>query len=88
MPIYDLINLYYNHYLEFDFTEILDINLSKYPLTTEELLLFLSIISIPKKIEYNSSEYKNVLNIRRQLDYIYKTSEIVKKYSIKFKDEE
>ena len=88
MPIYDLINLYYNHYLEFDFTEILDIYLSKYPLTTEELLLFLSIISIPKKIEYNSSEYKNVLNIRRQLDYIYKTSEIVKKYSIKFKDEE
>lgn len=88
MPIYDLINLYYNHYLEFDFTELLDIYLSKYPLTTEELLLFLSIISIPKKIEYNSSEYKNVLNIRRQLDYIYKTSEIVKKYSIKFKDEE
>lgn len=88
MPIYDLINLYYNHYLEFDFTEILDIYLSKYPLTTEELLLFLSIISIPKKIEYNSSEYKNVLNIRRQLDYIYKTSEIVKKYTIKFKEEE
>ena len=88
MPIYDLINLYYNHYLEFDFTELIDIYLSKYPLTTEELLLFLSIISIPKKIEYNSSEYKNVLNIRRQLDYIYKTSEIVKKYSIKFKDEE
>lgn len=88
MPIYDLINLYYNHYLEFDFTELLDIYLSKYPLTTEELLLFLSIISIPKKIEYNSSEYKNVLNIRRQLDYIYKTSEIVKKYSIKFKDGE
>ena len=88
MPIYDLINLYYNHYLEFDFTELLDIYLSKYPLTTEELLLFLSIISIPKKIEYNSSEYKNVLNIRRQLDYIYKTSEIVKKYNINFNEEE
>lgn len=88
MPIFDLINLYYNHYLEFDFTELLDIYLSKYPLTTEEILLFLSIISIPKKIEYNNSEYKNVINIRRQLDYIYKTSEIVKKYTIKFEDEE
>ena len=87
MPLYDLINLYNNHYLEFDFTELLDIYLSKYPLTQEELLLFLTIISIPKKIEYNSSEYKNVLNIRRQLDYIYKTSEIVKKYNIKFNDE-
>lgn len=83
MPIYDLITLYNNHYLEFDFTELLDIYLSKYPLTEEELILFLTIISIPKKIKYNNSEYKNVLSIRRQLDYIYKTSEIVKKYNIK-----
>ena len=87
MPIYDLINLYNNHYLEFDFTELLDIYLSKYPLTQEELILFLTIISIPKKIEYNNSEYKNVLNIRRQLDYIYKTSELVKKYNIKDNNE-
>ena len=88
MPIYDLITLYNNHYLEFDFIELLNIYLSKYPLTQEELLLFLTIISIPKKIEYNKSEYKNALNIRRQLDYIYKTSEIVKKYNIKFNEEE
>ena len=88
MPIYDLINMYNNHYLEFDFTELLDIYLSKYPLSKEELILFLTIISIPKKIKNNNSEYKNVLNIRRELDYIYKTSEIVKKYSIKFDNEE
>ena len=88
MPIYDLINIYNNHYLEFDFTELLDIYLSKYPLSKEELVLFLTIISIPKKIKNNNSEYKNVLNIRRELDYIYKTSEIVKKYSIKFDNEE
>lgn len=83
MPIFDLISLYNNHYLEFDFTELLDIYLSKYPLTQEELLLFLTIISIPKKITSSNSEYKNVLTIRRQLDYIYKTSEIVKKYNLK-----
>ena len=83
MPIYDLITLYNNHYLEFDFTELLDIYLSKYPLSKEEIILFLTIISIPKKIEYNKSEYKNVLNIRRELDYIYKTSELVKKYNLK-----
>ena len=83
MPIYDLISLYNNHYLEFDFTELLNLYLSKYPLTEEEITLFLTIISIPKKIEYNNSEYKTVLNIRRQLDYIYKTSELVKKYDIK-----
>ena len=83
MPIYDLISLYNNHYLEFDFTELLDIYLNKYPLQKEELLLFLTIISIPKKITSSNSEYKNVLTIRRQLDYIYKTSEIVKKYNLK-----
>ena len=83
MPIYDLVSIYNNHYLEFDFTELLDIYLSKYPLTNEELILFLTIISIPRKIVYNSSEYQNVLNIRRQLDYLYKTSELVKKYSVR-----
>lgn len=83
MPIYDLINLYQNHYLEFDFVELLDIYIAKYPLTEEELLLFLTIISIPKKIKFHPSVYQNVLNIRRQLDYLYKTSEIVKKYNIK-----
>lgn len=81
MPIYDLISLYKNHYLDFEFTELIDIYLNKYPLSQEELILFLTIISIPQKINYNNSEYQNVINIRRQLDYIYKTSEIVKKYN-------
>jgi len=88
MPIYDLISLYNNHYLDFDFTDLLKVYLSKYPLTEEEITLFLTIISIPKKIEYNNSEYKTVINIRRQLDYIYKTSELVKKYDIKQETDE
>ena len=83
MPIYDLISLYNNHYLDFDFTELFKIYLSKYPLTKEEITLFLTMISIPNKIVYNQSEYKTVLNIRRQLDYIYKTSNLVKEYDIK-----
>ena len=83
MPIYDLISLYNNHYLDFDFTELLKIYLSKYPLTKEEITLFLGIISIPNKIVQSNSQYKTVLNIRRQLDYIYKTSELVKEHNIK-----
>ena len=88
MPIYDLISLYNNHYLDFDWTDLLKIYLSKYPLMEEELILFLSIISIPKKIIYNNSEYKTVINIRRNLDYIYKTSELVKEYNIKKETDE
>ena len=88
MPIYDLISLYQKHYLDFDFTELLQIYLSKYPLTDEEMLLFLTIVSIPNKIINNNSEYKTVINIRRQLDYIYKTSSLVKEYNIKQKTDE
>lgn len=82
IPIYDLINLYKKHYLDFDFTDLLKIYLSKYPLSKEEIILFLTIISIPNKIEYSNSIYKAVLNIRRELDYIYKTKELVKTYQV------
>ena len=88
MPIYDLISLYNNHYLDLDFSDILKIYLSKYPLSEEEMTLFLTIISIPKKIDYHRSEYKTVTDIRRQLDYIYKTSELIKEYDIKQKTNE
>ncbi len=90
IPIYDLINLYKQHYLDFDFTDLLKIYLSKYPLSSEEMILFLTIISIPNKIEYSNSIYQTVLNIRRELDYIYKTNELVKTYHIEInhKDKE
>jgi len=83
MPIFDLISLYNNHYLDFDFTELINIYLSKYPLNDEEMILFLTYISIPKKINKSESTYQTVLNVRKQLDYLYKTSELVKKYNIK-----
>ena len=88
IPIYDLISLYTNNYLNFDFTELIDIYLSKYPLNKEEMLLFLILISIPKKIPKHESMYQTVINIRRNLDYLYKTSELVKKYNIKQKTQE
>jgi len=88
MPIYDLISLYKKHYLDFEFTNILKIYLNKYPLTEEEMTLFLTIISIPSKIEYQNSEYKTVLSVRRQIDYIYKTSDLIKEYRIKKKRDE
>lgn len=85
MPIFDLVSLYKRHYLEFDFASIMSSYLNKYPLTKEEMILFLTIISIPSKIKYTDSEYKNVLNIRNIIDYVYKTHELVTKYSIKDK---
>ncbi len=83
MPIYDLISIYKNNYLEFDFHELFKIYLNKYPLSPEEMTLFLSIIVIPNKIKAENTEYQRVLNARRVIDYIYKTDEILKEYRIK-----
>lgn len=83
MPLYDIISLYKNHYLDFDFTEILKIYFNKYPYAEEEMLLFLTIISIPDKIKYSVSEYTNVINIRKVLDYIYKTKSITDSFHLK-----
>jgi len=85
MPIFDLVSLYKNHYLDFDFNDILRIYLSKYPLSKEEMTLFLTIIAIPDKIKLANSEYETVKNIRRVIDYVYKTKELLKEYRIKDK---
>ena len=85
MPIYDLVSLYKNNYMDFDFVDILKIYLNKYPLLPEEMLLFLIMISIPDKIKKADSEYKIVLEVRRIIDYIYKTNDLRKEYGIKQK---
>lgn len=80
MPIYDLINVYKKHYLEFDFVTIFKVYFNKYPFLEEEMLLFLSILAIPDKIKYYESQYQMVVHVRRLLDYIYKTEEIILEY--------
>ena len=62
---------------------MLKIYLNKYPLNKEEMTLFLTLISIPDKIKSTNSEYKTVLEVRRIIDYIYKTKELLKEYRIK-----
>ena len=85
IPIYDLINLYKNHYLDFNFIDIFNIYLKKYPLTKEEIILFSALIAIPNKITKEKEEYKTVINTRKVIDYVYKTNELLKEYGIKEK---
>ncbi len=82
MPIYDLVLLYKNNCLEFDFIDLFKIYLSKYHLNDDELLLFLVLISIPDKIKLEKTEYQTVLSIKRLLDYLYKTNSLRKEYRI------
>ena len=83
IPIFDLISLYKNHYLDFDFINIFKIYFNKYPYTKEEMILFLILISIPYKIKNYDNEYKTVISIRKLIDYLYKSNEIVKEFSLK-----
>ena len=83
IPIYDLISLYKHHYLDFEFNDIFKLYLSKYPLNKDEMLLFLTLIAIPDKIKYMGSEYKTVLGVRKVIDYLYKTKDLLKEYRIK-----
>ena len=87
IPIFDLVSLYKNNYLDFEFIDLLKIYLKNYPLTSDEMTLFLTIIAIPNKIKAMPSEYKTVLEVRREIDYLYKTSRLGKEYGIKQKTE-
>lgn len=83
MPIIDLYVFYRKHYLNFDFYELFKYYESRYPLLEEERLLLFIYLSIPDKIELDSNEYNLCKKIRRFLDYLYKTENLITEYNVK-----
>lgn len=77
-PILDLVNFYQKEYLNFNFEPIFQKYLKNYPLKTNELNLFFIIISIPPIITFLDNELKSTKEIRKQLDYIFKTENLIK----------
>lgn len=69
-PIFDIYHLYSNTYKDFVWEEVLNEYKSSYPLQEDELELFYILISIPKKIYLNNSEYQNTVIVNDLLDYI------------------
>ena len=80
-PIYDLYNLYLNHYLDFDFSELFLNYESKYPLLKEERILLFSLMTIPWKFDFDDTEYNLCKNARKLFDYLYKTEKLVTEYN-------
>ena len=86
-PILDLIKFYDSSYFDLDFKTLFDMYLSKYPLTESEKKLFFVSISLPKKIEIKTSEFDTCIEVRKTLDYLFKTEELVRPYySVENKD--
>ncbi len=76
-PILDLITFYQKEYFSLDFKTLLERYLKKYPLSTNELDLFLIVISIPPIINITDNIWESTKEIRKKLDYIFKTEELV-----------
>ena len=60
---------------------------NKYQLNENEKKLLFIVISLPKKIEIKDTEFETCIEVRKTLDYLYKTEELVRPYySIEKKD--
>lgn len=80
MPIFDLYNLYNNHNLDFSILEILKRYESDYPLKDYERDLFFILITMPKKIEFNDTEYNMCIEISKEIDRIKRTHLFIEEY--------
>jgi len=80
MPIFDLYNLYNNHNQDFSFIEVLKRYESDYPLKDYERDLFFILITMPKKIEFNDTEYNMCVKISEEIERIKKTHLFIEEY--------
>ncbi len=87
-PILDIVQFYKNDYLNLEFSQILNYYDSRFPLSKQEKKLMFILISLPDKITFDLKEFENTKNIRRKLDYIFKTESLIKPYYSKNEEEE
>lgn len=81
-PINDFYDLYSKYYEKVDFDVLFNSYRSKFSLTEDELKLFFIKISMPFKIEFDSDEYSNVLEVKRLISYIENGDKIISPYYI------
>ena len=79
-PIMDLINFYHKEYFNVDFSSLWEMYLGKVSLTEDEKKLFYIIISLPKEINLNDTEFNSCLIVRELLDYLYITENLIRPY--------
>ena len=80
---YDLIKFYKKYYDKYDFNELYNIYLKKFPLLEEERLLLFILLFLPDVTTYNKSEIINTLNIYNLFNYLYQTDNLFMKNEAK-----
>lgn len=82
-PIIDLYKFYINEGNNLDFIELFNIYQEGFNLKPEEIKLLFILMSIPKKIEFLDNERISTYNIKKILDMLYRTREIVSELELK-----
>lgn len=80
MPIFDIYNLYNNHNKDFSFMDLLKRYENEYPLKDYERDLLFILITMPKKIEFDDSEYNMCIKITDEIDRLNKAHLFIKEY--------
>ncbi|MDE6285177.1 MAG: hypothetical protein K2M17_05470, partial [Bacilli bacterium] len=79
-PVLDLANFYKKEYLKIPFEEVIARYMQSYPLLEHEKKLLFILIALPPEIPQVSSEFLRCKEIRRVLDYIFKTEDLIRPY--------
>ncbi len=86
-PILDLIVFYQKEYMNLNFEPIIERYMRNYPLNPQEQCLFFIVISIPPIMNLEGSEISVTKEIRKKLDYLFKTENLVKKIFPQFSED-
>lgn len=79
-PVLDLVKLYQNNFWDLEFTTIYKKYLMVASMAEHEQKLFFILISLVPEIKFTGTEFECCKNMRRDLDYIYKTENFLAPY--------
>ena len=79
-PILDIVKLFKKIYLNMDFSEPLKTYMDKFELTEIEKKLLFIMLVMPDEINLSENELRNVSIVRKYLDYIFKTENLIRPY--------
>ena len=82
-PVIDLYKFYKNEGFNFEVLNKLDVYEKHYKFSEEEYALFRILITLPRKITLNKTEFENVKNVQNFVENLYKTEEFVTKKVVK-----
>ena len=79
-PVLDLYKLYQNNFWDLEFSTIYRNYINVNALADHEQKLFFILISLVPEIKFTDNEFESTKNMRKKLDYIFKTEEFLKPY--------